>query len=63
MQVENNCSEFNLINQLGNLREKVVGTLETGVRGDGGAVSTHGKEAEQFVLIAGFGYLEKTNNQ
>ncbi|XP_028942882.1 mitotic spindle assembly checkpoint protein MAD1 [Antrostomus carolinensis] len=26
MQVENNCSEFNLINQLDNLREKVEGT-------------------------------------
>lgn len=30
MQVENNCSEFNFINQLDNLREKVVGTCGTG---------------------------------
>lgn len=63
MQVENNCSGFNLINQLDNLRGKVVGTLGTGTRGDGRAISTHEKEIVQFVLIAGFGYLEKTNNQ
>lgn len=63
MQVENNCSGFNLINQLDNLRGKVVGTLGTGIRGDGRAISTHEKEIVQFVLIAGFGYLEKTNNQ
>lgn len=63
MQVESNCSEFNLINQLDNLREKVVGTLGMGIRRDGRAVSTHEKEIVQFVLIAGFGYLEKTNNQ
>lgn len=33
MQVENNCSEFNLINQLDDLREKVVDT-----RGMGGSM-------------------------
>lgn len=40
-----------------------MGTLGTGIRGDGRAISTHEKEIVQFVLIAGFGYLEKTNNQ
>lgn len=63
VQVGNNCSEFNLIHQLDNLREKVMGTLGTGSRGDGRAVSTHEKETVQFILTAGFGYLEKTNHQ